>query len=69
MASIILKRDLQLGTGAKRQTMRNWTNSKTVSSPHRMEETTMTLPMDYSDTRYRQLVDWLANEHKICRSC
>jgi aromatic ring-cleaving dioxygenase len=25
----------------------------------------MTLPVDYSDTRYRQLVDWLANEHKV----
>src|SRR5262245_52859522 len=28
-------------------------------------KTTMTLPVDYSDKRYRQLVDWLANEHKV----
>src|SRR5262245_44966187 len=26
---------------------------------------TMTLPVDYPDKRYRQLVDWLANEHKV----
>jgi hypothetical protein len=25
----------------------------------------MTLPVDYSDKRYFQLVDWLANEHKV----
>ena len=25
----------------------------------------MTLPVNYPDTRYRQLVDWLANEHKV----
>jgi hypothetical protein len=25
----------------------------------------MTLPVDYSDKRYRQLVDWLANEHNV----
>src|SRR5262249_57056697 len=26
---------------------------------------TMTLPVDCLDTRYRQLVDWLASEHKV----
>jgi len=25
----------------------------------------MTPPVDFSDERYRQLVDWLANEHKV----
>src|SRR6266446_4171997 len=28
-------------------------------------KTTMTPPVDYSDKRYFQLVDWLANEHKV----
>ena len=26
---------------------------------------TVPLPVDYSDNRYRRLVDWLANEHTV----
>ena len=26
---------------------------------------TLPLPVDYSDNRYRRLVDWLANEHTV----